>query len=579
MKLLIVTIATLLFSLVNAQTGVPDINSLAVQKHLRSRSALIAFEKRQRQDHFFRQNLSSVAQKADAIVAAIRQEEIDNYWRVPGTPDKNDTDERFAGEVFPKARPLINGTKLWNVVKRMPKGALLHAHLSAMLPYGTILETLLHTEGMVIAASQDVSTEENRRNASIWFAHVNHTIAGNEPSIHSTDYVPNTQVPVAVAANSFPGGQQGFIDFVKTKVTLSPEQSIRHELGVDEVWRTFQAAFGPAGSMISYEPIVRTFYQKLFSRLAADHINWVEIRAGGSSGALVHEGQENVDPDLDIWWNVLLEELHKFQKTPEGADFWGARVIWSDSRGKNRTLLTKSMGIALERKRRHPQLFSGYDVVAQEDLGRPLADMAPELIWFQQQAEESNLTIPFFFHAGETLGDGNSTDLNLFDAVLFGTRRIGHGFSLYKHPRLIDEVIENGIMVEVCPISNEVLRLATDILHHPLPAMIAHGIPTAISNDDPAILGQDAAGLSYDFYQTIQGFDNIGLAGLGALAQNSIRWSNFEDQSEVEWVRDIDFGENGDGIKAQRLQQWNTKWESFCQWVVDEYGKDYATEI
>ncbi|KAE8313464.1 ADGF like protein [Aspergillus parasiticus SU-1] len=575
MKFLI-TIVTLLFSLVSAQTGVPDVDSLAVQKHLRSRTALIAFEKRQRQDHFFRQNLSSVAQRADAIVAAIRQEEIDDYWRVPGTPEKNDTDERFAGEVFPKARPLINGTKLWDVVKHMPKGALLHAHLPAMLSYDTILEAILHTEGMVVSASQDVSTPENRRNASISFAHVNHTIATNVSSIHSKDYVPNTEIPVTVAANTFPGGQQGFIDFVKTKVTISPELSIRHELGVDEIWRVFQTAFGPAGTMLTYEPIVRTFYKKLFSRLAEDHINWVEIRSG--SGQLVLEGQEDLDPDLDIWWNVLLEELKKFQESPEGADFWGARVIWSDNRGKNRTALTKSMGNALERKRRHPQLFSGYDVVAQEDLGRPLADMAPELIWFQQQAEQSNLTIPFFFHAGETLGDGNSTDENLFDAVLFGTRRIGHGFSLYKHPRLIDEVIENGIMVEVCPISNEVLRLATDILHHPLPAMIAHGIPTAISNDDPAILGQNTAGLSYDFYQTIQAFDNIGLAGLGALAHNSIRWSNFEDQNDVEWFRDIDFGENGDGIKAQRLQQWNEKWEAFCEWVVKEYGDRYATE-
>jgi adenosine deaminase/adenosine deaminase CECR1 len=181
------------------------------------------------------------------------------------------------------------------------------------------------------------------------------------------------------------------------------------------------------------------------------------------------------------------------------------------------------MKIALERKQRFPELFSGYDLVAQEDLGRPLSDLAPELIWFREQTEYLNLTIPFFFHAGETLGDGNSTDYNLVDAILFNSRRIGHGFSLYKHPTLIDEMIEKAVMVEVCPISNEVLRLATDILHHPLPAMIAHGVPTAISNDDPAILGQDIAGLSYDFYQTIQGFDNIGLAGLVGLVSNPVR--------------------------------------------------------
>ena len=169
---------------------------------------------------------------------------------------------------------------------------------------------------------------------------------------------------------------------------------------------------------------------------------------------------------------------------------------------------------ALERKKTFPKLISGYDLVGQEDLGRTLADLAPELVWFREQTEALNLSIPYFFHAGETLGDGNTTDLNLFDAILFNTRRIGHGFSLYKHPNLIQQVIEQNVMVEVCPISNEVLRLNTDVLHHPLPAMIAHGIPTAISNDDPAMLGQDIAGLSYDFYEAIQGFDNLGLAGL-----------------------------------------------------------------
>jgi adenosine deaminase/adenosine deaminase CECR1 len=327
--------------------------------------------------------------------------------------------------------------------------------------------------------------------------------------------------------------------------------------------------------MVNYEPIVRTFYQKLFEGLADDGINWVEIRSGGSSGKLVHTGQEDVDPNLDVWWDVMIEEIEKFQATEKGKNFWGARVIWSDTRSKNREKITKSMKIALERKQRFPDLFSGYDLVAQEDLGRPLSDLAPELIWFREQTEYLNLTIPFFFHAGETLGDGNSTDYNLVDAILFNSRRIGHGFSLYKHPTLIDEMIEKAVMVEVCPISNEVLRLATDILHHPLPAMIAHGVPTAISNDDPAILGQDIAGLSYDFYQTIQGFDNIGLAGLGALAQNSLRWSNFEDQSDADWLRDIDLAARGDGIKAQRIRYWNQQWEEFCQWIVSEYGDKY----
>jgi len=149
--------------------------------------------------------------------------------------------------------------------------------------------------------------------------------------------------------------------------------------------------------------------------------------------------------------------------------------------------------------------------------GRSLKGLAPELIWFNEQRLKHSVEIPFFFHAGETLGDGTHADSNLFDAILFQSRRIGHGFSLYKHPHLMREYKDKKVLVEVCPISNEVLRLTTDILHHPLPALIANGVPSALSNDDPNVMAQDAAGLSFDFYEAIQGFDNLGLAGLVSL--------------------------------------------------------------
>lgn len=412
------------------------------------------------------------------------------------------------------ARPYISNTTLWKVVKRMPKGALLHAHLSAMLPYEKLVEIVINTEGMVISSSQPVDTNKAKENATITFAHVNSSVPTDGPSIDNPEYKPNTNVPVRHAANAFKGGETGFLEFIKTKTTILPKESIRHELGVDEIWRRFQACFDPAGTLLNYEPVVRKFYQQLFEGLVDDNINWVEIRTGGSSGKLIHDGQEDTDRDLDAWWEVLIDEIAKFKNTKKGENFWGARVIWSDVRVKNPDSITKSMKIALQRKENFPELFSGYDLIAQEDLGGALIDLAPQLVWFREQTERLNLTIPYFFHAGETLGDGNSTDDNLFDALAFNTRRIGHGFSLYKHPDLIQHTREQNVMVEVCPISNEVLRLNTDVLHHPLPAMIAHGVPTAISNDDPAILGQDVAGLSYDFYEVIQAFENLGLGGL-----------------------------------------------------------------
>lgn len=58
----------------------------------------------------------------------------------------------------------------------------------------------------------------------------------------------------------------------------------------------------------------------------------------------------------------------------------------------------------------------------------PLKDYVEPLLRFKQRQKELGIEIPFLFHAGETLGDGSPADDNLFDAILLGTKRIGHGF-------------------------------------------------------------------------------------------------------------------------------------------------------
>ena len=45
----------------------------------------------------------------------------------------------------------------------------------------------------------------------------------------------------------------------------------------------------------------------------------------------------------------------------------------------------------------------------------------------------------FYFHAGESYSRNNS---ELYDAILLGTKRIGHGFNLIMHPELIEMVKE-----------------------------------------------------------------------------------------------------------------------------------------
>jgi adenosine deaminase CECR1 len=115
------------------------------------------------------------------------------------------------------------------------------------------------------------------------------------------------------------------------------------------------------------------------------------------------------------------------------------------------------------------------------------------LVAFQETCDQLNLDIPFMFHAGETLLDtgGSASQTpeksNLYDALLLKSKRIGHGFSLTKHPHLIEEFIKKDICIELCPISNELLHLCRNIKEHPYPQLLAAGIPCTVNSDNPSL--------------------------------------------------------------------------------------------
>jgi adenosine deaminase CECR1 len=70
---------------------------------------------------------------------------------------------------------------------------------------------------------------------------------------------------------------------------------------------------------------------------------------------------------------------------------------------------------------------SGFDLVGPENELKPLIDYLDPLLRFQERQKKEGIDIPYIFHAGETLGDGSMADMNLYDAILLGTKRIGHG--------------------------------------------------------------------------------------------------------------------------------------------------------
>ena len=561
------------------EEGLPQPTDQFIQQYYQGREALIEQEKAQRSDYSFRQSLTPLATVACSIVSRMRSEEQRTLWT-----NQDDRDlaahgvSHHPGMMFPLARKRIEQSKTYQIVRRMPKGALLHAHLDAMIDPDFLVDQVISTDGMAIQASQGLNTPASREQGLILFQYCKH-LEQVEESIWSDSYTPEHFVPVITAADTFPdGGRQGFKAWIIQKCTISAEESVNHHHGLDAIWAKFRNCFPVVNSMFMYEPIFRASIQRLLKQLYDDGIRWIDFRMAFVA-SFWRDGCDDPEDGQDALFGAFEEEVAKFQATEQGRNFWGCCFIWTTLRVFDKKAIVQHMKQCIAAKKKFPNLISGYDLVGQEDMGRTLADLTPELFWFRKKCVEEGVDIPFFFHAGECLGDGDSTDQNLFDAIILGTRRIGHGFSLFKHPLLIEMVKQKRILVETCPISNEVLRLTSSIKAHPVPALLARGVSVALCNDDPAILGTGKNGLTHDFWQALQGWENLGLEGLGSLAENSVRYAAYSpSQNTKDWNKDIKDGVFGEQVRAARMREWTMEWNHFCEWIVQEFAIDYGAE-
>jgi adenosine deaminase len=119
-------------------------------------------------------------------------------------------------------------------------------------------------------------------------------------------------------------------------------------------------------------------------------------------------------------------------------------------------------------------------------------------------------------HAGELLGPDSVTAA----VDLLGANRILHGVRAVEDPALVRRLADADICLDVCPTSNVKLGVF-EIDRHPLPALLAAGVPCSVNADDPLLFG---VGLldEYELCRTQFLLSDEELAGV---AQASIRAS------------------------------------------------------
>jgi len=119
--------------------------------------------------------------------------------------------------------------------------------------------------------------------------------------------------------------------------------------------------------------------------------------------------------------------------------------------------------------------LGGYEV------GFPAATSAPH---FARARAIGLHSVP---HAGETEGPESVRQA----VEELHAERVGHGVRAIEDPALVELIVQRGIVLEVCPTSNVLLRVVDAIEEHPLPALRAAGVRVCLNTDDPGWFATD----------------------------------------------------------------------------------------
>jgi adenosine deaminase len=121
-------------------------------------------------------------------------------------------------------------------------------------------------------------------------------------------------------------------------------------------------------------------------------------------------------------------------------------------------------------------------------------------------------------HGGELLGAEHVTQV--LHHLL--PDRLGHGVRAAEDPRVLAEVVERGVALELCPASNVSLGVYADAQHVPLQALLDAGAVVALGADDPLLFGSRLLA-QYEVARRVHGLDDDALAQLARSSVDASR--------------------------------------------------------
>ncbi|KAK5640478.1 hypothetical protein RI129_011289 [Pyrocoelia pectoralis] len=455
--------------------------------------------------------LTEKEEKVNRILMQYKFREMDAGFQNP---------RNFApSQHFFQARRLIDNSNVFKLIQTIPKGALLHGH-DVCLVSSDYLYALTYRENLYACTV-------NGRLRMKFFE------SGRQDNTCNWNLINVLRII-----------DPSYDRWLRSQINLYTTHPKQRYPNINDVWETFESIIFSVLELLTYRPVFEEYFYQVLQDLYDDNVMYMDFRGFLPS---LYELNGTIYQPLETI-RFYEETIEKFKR--DHPKFLGARLIYSPRKDDNATM-SSSITVAKEARKTNPKFVAGFDLVGQEDARYPI------IAYLNELKELQALGMDFFFHAGETNWFDTKTDFNLIDAILLGTKRIGHGYAITKHPKVMKLVKERQIAIEVCPISNQVLMLVDDMRNHPAATLIANGFPVVISNDDPTFWG--AKGLSYDFYMAFMGIAGrtADLRLLKQFALNSLTYSSLPADE-----------------KRAAIASWEKDWQNFIDITISSYANE-----
>ena len=145
--------------------------------------------------------------------------------------------------------------------------------------------------------------------------------------------------------------------------------------------------------------------------------------------------------------------------------------------------------------------------------GFPPDAFAP--VFEEALASTGLLSVP---HAGEIApfpGEGPASVKTAVERL--NADRVLHGVLAVSDANLVADLARRGVCLDVCPSSNVALSVVDSLEAHPLPRLLAAGVPCTLGSDDPLLFGP-SLGEEYQLCRDVMEIDDAMLAQMA-------RWS------------------------------------------------------